>query len=189
MPARSIAGSAFAARWSGRGGEGCRARARGRARLHRAHAANLGGDLDRRRSVGAVAAPPQGRDGALAAIDHVKVIRVHTRVPSGGAGADHARSGEGAAYRQGDLRRPARQSRARTDRSEARAACARFIDAGIPMLSQSVLLRGVNDDAETLGALMRSLGRVPDQAVLSAPRRSRARHGAFPHHDCARARR
>jgi lysine 2,3-aminomutase len=37
----------------------------------------------------------------------------------------------------------------------ARAACARFVDAGIPLLSQSVLLRGVNDDAETLGALMR----------------------------------
>ncbi len=38
----------------------------------------------------------------------------------------------------------------------ARAACARIVDAGIPMLSQSVLLRGVNDDAETLGALMRA---------------------------------
>ena len=40
---------------------------------------------------------------------------------------------------------------------KARAACARLIDAGIPMLSQSVLLRGVNDDPETLGALMRAL--------------------------------
>ena len=38
----------------------------------------------------------------------------------------------------------------------ARAACARLVDAGIPMLSQSVLLRGVNDDAATLGALMRA---------------------------------
>ena len=38
----------------------------------------------------------------------------------------------------------------------ARAACARFIDAGIPMLSQSVLLAGVNDDIETLSALMRA---------------------------------
>jgi lysine 2,3-aminomutase len=37
-----------------------------------------------------------------------------------------------------------------------RAACARLIDAGIPMLSQSVLLRGVNDDPETLGDLMRA---------------------------------
>jgi lysine 2,3-aminomutase len=38
----------------------------------------------------------------------------------------------------------------------ARAACARLVDAGIPMLSQSVLLRGVNDDPATLGELMRA---------------------------------
>ncbi len=39
----------------------------------------------------------------------------------------------------------------------ARTACARLVDAGIPMLSQSVLLRGVNDDAATLSALLRAL--------------------------------
>ena len=39
----------------------------------------------------------------------------------------------------------------------ARAACARLIDAGIPLLSQSVLLKGVNDDVATLEALMRAL--------------------------------
>ena len=38
----------------------------------------------------------------------------------------------------------------------ARAAIARLADAGIPLLGQTVLLRGVNDDAETLAALMRS---------------------------------
>jgi lysine 2,3-aminomutase len=38
---------------------------------------------------------------------------------------------------------------------KARAACADIIDAGIPMVSQSVLLRGVNDDAAALEALMR----------------------------------
>ncbi|MFN5669487.1 MAG: lysine 2,3-aminomutase, partial [Bradyrhizobium sp.] len=37
-----------------------------------------------------------------------------------------------------------------------RDACARLTAAGIPMLSQSVLLRGVNDDAATLTALMRA---------------------------------
>ena len=37
----------------------------------------------------------------------------------------------------------------------ARAACRRLIDAGIAMVSQSVLLKGVNDDADTLEALMR----------------------------------
>jgi len=39
---------------------------------------------------------------------------------------------------------------------EARTACARLTDAGIPLVSQSVLLRGVNDDAATLEALMRA---------------------------------
>jgi lysine 2,3-aminomutase len=38
----------------------------------------------------------------------------------------------------------------------ARQACARIIDAGIPMVSQTVLLHGVNDDAEILAALMRA---------------------------------
>jgi lysine 2,3-aminomutase len=38
----------------------------------------------------------------------------------------------------------------------ARAACARIIDAGMPMVSQTVLLAGVNDDRETLAALMRA---------------------------------
>jgi lysine 2,3-aminomutase len=36
-----------------------------------------------------------------------------------------------------------------------RAACDRLIDAGLPMVSQSVLLAGVNDDAAVLEGLMR----------------------------------
>ncbi len=56
----------------------------------------------------------------LAAIDHVRIIRIHTRVPV------------------------------------ADAACAAMIDAGIPMVSQSVLLRGVNDNVAALEALMRA---------------------------------
>jgi len=38
----------------------------------------------------------------------------------------------------------------------ARAACARLIDSGVVMVSQSVLLAGVNDDAEVLADLMRA---------------------------------
>ena len=38
----------------------------------------------------------------------------------------------------------------------AGAACARLVDAGIAMVSQTVLLRGVNDDAEILAELMKS---------------------------------
>jgi lysine 2,3-aminomutase len=93
----------------------------------------------------------------LAAIAHVKVIRVHSRVPV----ADPARitpelvralKAKGkAAY----VVLHANHARELTD--AAREACARLIDAGIPMLSQSVLLAGVNDDPQTLGALMRAL--------------------------------
>lgn len=42
---------------------------------------------------------------------------------------------------------------------EARAACGRMADAGLPVMNQSVLLRGVNDDADTLEALFRGLVR------------------------------
>jgi len=37
---------------------------------------------------------------------------------------------------------------------EAEAACARLVDAGIPLLCQTVLLKGINDDAGILSQLM-----------------------------------
>jgi lysine 2,3-aminomutase len=93
----------------------------------------------------------------LAAIDHVKIVRVHTRVPV----ATPERVTREVARA---LKAPGKASyvvlhvnHPRELTPAARAACARFIDAGIPMLSQSVLLRGVNDDAATLGTLMRAL--------------------------------
>jgi lysine 2,3-aminomutase len=39
----------------------------------------------------------------------------------------------------------------------ARSACARLADAGVVLLGQSVLLKGVNDDPDVLAALMRAL--------------------------------
>ncbi|RMF85496.1 MAG: KamA family radical SAM protein, partial [Nitrospirae bacterium] len=42
---------------------------------------------------------------------------------------------------------------------EAREACARIADAGIPLGNQTVLLRGVNDDPKVLEALFRGLVR------------------------------
>ena len=93
----------------------------------------------------------------LSAIEHVKVIRWHTRLPV----ADpvrvtpalvHAMRARGkATYVVVHVNHP------RELTPKARAACGRFVDAGIPVLSQSVLLRGVNDAAETLGELMRAL--------------------------------
>lgn len=91
----------------------------------------------------------------LAAIDHVKIIRIHTRVPV----ADPARVTDetvAALKVNGATTWVAlHANHPRELTAEARAACARMVDAGIPMVSQSVLLRGVNDDAATLEALMR----------------------------------
>ncbi|MET0391199.1 MAG: KamA family radical SAM protein [Polyangiales bacterium] len=42
---------------------------------------------------------------------------------------------------------------------QARVACAKLVDHGIPVMNQSVLLRGVNDRADTLEALFRGLVR------------------------------
>ena len=123
----------------------------------------------------------------LAAIAHVKVIRVHTRVPVVGAGADHRRAGARAARRSKATFVVLHVNHPRELTDEARAACARLVDAGIPMLSQIVLLRGVNDDAATLGSADARPGRVPDQALLPAPRRSGARHRAFTHHASPKA--
>ncbi|MGU3540354.1 lysine-2,3-aminomutase-like protein [Methylobacterium sp. A54F] len=87
---------------------------------------------------------------------HVRVLRVHTRVPA----VSPALVTEElvAALRQFGravyVALHANHPREFTD--AARAACARLVDAGIPMVSQSVLLRGVNDDPATLEALMRA---------------------------------
>ncbi|MFU8818991.1 MAG: KamA family radical SAM protein [Desulfurivibrio sp.] len=43
---------------------------------------------------------------------------------------------------------------------EAARACARLADAGIPLGNQTVLLKGVNDDAATIKELMRGLLRI-----------------------------
>lgn len=95
--------------------------------------------------------------GALAKIDHVKVVRFHTRVPAVDPAAvteelvAALKSSTQAVY----VALHANHARELTP--AARAACAKIVDAGLPMLGQTVLLRGVNDDAESLGALMRAM--------------------------------
>ena len=44
--------------------------------------------------------------------------------------------------------------------SEARAACEKLADAGIPIGNQTVLLRGINSQARTLEVLFRALLRM-----------------------------
>jgi lysine 2,3-aminomutase len=92
----------------------------------------------------------------LAGIDHVKIVRIHTRVPI----ADPVRVSDAmiAALRVADATTwiAVHANHPRELSVEARAACARLTSAGIPLVSQSVLLRGVNDNAATLEALMRA---------------------------------
>jgi lysine 2,3-aminomutase len=92
---------------------------------------------------------------ALGAIEHLKVIRFHTRVPvTDPIRIDDAlisalKSSGKTIYVALHANHP------RELTAEARAASARLIDNGIAMVSQSVLLRGVNDDPAVLADLMR----------------------------------
>jgi lysine 2,3-aminomutase len=93
----------------------------------------------------------------LAEIEHVKILRIHTRVPAVAPGRVTAELVRALKVRGKATYVVLHANHARELTPAARAACARLIDAGIPMLSQSVLIRGVNDDAETLGELLRTL--------------------------------
>jgi lysine 2,3-aminomutase len=94
--------------------------------------------------------------GELNAIDHVKIIRIHTRVPV--VQPERITPQLIAALRNS---KPVyvllHCNHARELTNAARAACALLVEAGVPMLSQSVLLRGVNDSVEALRDLMRAL--------------------------------
>jgi lysine 2,3-aminomutase len=99
----------------------------------------------------------------LAAIPHVKVVRWHTRVPIVDpervtpAFARALRAPGVATYVAIHANHP------REFTAEAEAALARLVDAGVVLVSQSVLLRGVNDNPEVLGDLMR---RFVDNRVM-----------------------
>ena len=92
----------------------------------------------------------------LAGIAHVKVLRWHTRVPVADPGRITVElvAALKAAPKAVYVALHANHARELTE--AARAACARLVDAGIPMLAQTVLLKGVNDDAEALAQLMRA---------------------------------
>ncbi len=95
---------------------------------------------------------------ALDAIEHVGVIRVHTRVPV----VDPLRVSDelvAALRAEKAVYVVLHVNHAREFTEAARKACRRLSDAGIVLLSQSVLLKGVNDDAATLEDLFRTLVR------------------------------
>lgn len=93
----------------------------------------------------------------LAGMPHVRILRFHTRVPVAVPEWVTAELAEAllatgkTTYVGVHCNHPQELTPA------AEAACARLAEAGIALVSQTVLLRGVNDDAETLAALMRRL--------------------------------
>ena len=93
----------------------------------------------------------------IAAIDHVKIVRFHTRVPI--AAPERITPAFIAALKATGATPyvAVHVNHARELTDGARTALSALADAGIPLVSQSVLLRGVNDDAQTLADLFRAL--------------------------------
>jgi EF-P beta-lysylation protein EpmB len=98
-----------------------------------------------------------GLTAALERIPHVRRIRVHTRQPI----VLPSRVDAGLVAWARAVQRPLifvlHANHPNEIDAEVRAACARLKSAGVALLNQSVLLRGVNDDADTLAELSRAL--------------------------------
>lgn len=95
---------------------------------------------------------------ALDDMEHVGVIRIHTRVPV----ADPARITDTlvtSLKRDTPVYVTIHCNHANELNASAIEAIARLADAGLPLLSQTVLLKGINDDPKTMEALMRALVR------------------------------
>ena len=91
----------------------------------------------------------------LEMIEHVEVIRIHTKIPLIDSKRItpeliHALKIKKAVYVALHCNHPAEFT------ETVKTTCAQIIDAGIPMLSQTVLLKGVNDTPEVMGELMRT---------------------------------
>ncbi|OHV25636.1 lysine-2,3-aminomutase-like protein [Rhizobium sp. RMa-01] len=93
---------------------------------------------------------------ALADIAHVKIVRFHTRVPVVDPGKIDTALIAALKASGKTVYVALHANHVKELGPEARAACARLVDAGIAMVSQSVLLKGVNDDPDVLAALMKA---------------------------------
>ncbi len=93
---------------------------------------------------------------ALQEIPHVRMLRIHTRVPGVWPGRVTPALIAGLArfhplYVNIQFNHPDEIT------TEAARACSRLADAGLPLGSQTVLLKGINDDAAVLHTLMEGL--------------------------------
>jgi lysine 2,3-aminomutase len=94
--------------------------------------------------------------GAVAAIPHVSVVRFHSRVPV--VAPERVTDDLVAAIKAPGVATwvAIHANHPRELTPAAVAALARLADAGIPLVSQTVLLKGINDDAAVLEKLMRA---------------------------------
>lgn len=90
-------------------------------------------------------------------IPHVKVIRWHTRMPVTRPDRVTADYADAIRSRTKAVFVAVHANHAKEFSDEAVAACRRLAERGIALVSQSVLLRGVNDTIEDLSDLMRAL--------------------------------
>lgn len=92
----------------------------------------------------------------LKAIEHVKIVRFHTRVPV--VEPDRINEALIAALKESGktIYVALHANHPREMTVDARTASARLIDAGFAMVSQTVLLKGINDDPAVLGDLMKA---------------------------------
>jgi len=92
----------------------------------------------------------------LATIEHVELLRIHSRVPV--AAPERIDAALLAALRPGTVVwLSVHVNHARELGQAAVQGLTRLADAGVPLLAQTVLLRGVNDDPEVLATLFRRL--------------------------------
>jgi len=97
--------------------------------------------------------------GRLAALPHIEILRIHSRVPVA-APALVTVALAAALETAKPLYLCVHANHAREFTAEAMAALDRLSRAGVVLLGQSVLLRGVNDSAEALEALFRAMLRA-----------------------------
>jgi lysine 2,3-aminomutase len=93
---------------------------------------------------------------AAGAIPHIGVMRWHTRVPLTDPGRVNAKLIAALMRFPCAVYVAVHANHPREFTPRGRAALARLADAGLVLLSQSVLLKGINDDAQVLEDLMRA---------------------------------
>jgi len=97
--------------------------------------------------------------GRIAGMAHVELIRLHSRVPVADPGRVTAELAA-ALLQETPVWLAVHANHASEFTEQARAALRRIQAQGVPMLGQSVLLRGVNDNADALEALFRAMLRA-----------------------------